>query len=132
MTSVPLTADHMSEFTEPRANPNAQFLAGDVPHHAQDNARLGGGMAVSLGSHIAGVLLFLFVIANMPDPAPSVAPREVMPTDRCVVAYNCPTCAGTLRPKTGDCCVFCSYADRPCPPIQDAGSREGRTIGETH
>lgn len=88
MTSVPLTADQMSELPEPRANPNAQFLAGDVPHHVQDNSRLGGSMAVSLGSHLAGVLLFIFVIANMPNPAPSSAPPEVMPTD--IVWLNSP------------------------------------------
>jgi hypothetical protein len=23
-----------------------------------------------------------------------------------------------LRPKTGDCCVFCSYGDMKCPPMQ--------------
>jgi hypothetical protein len=47
--------------------------------------------------------------------------HEVMPTDRCVVVYDCPACARTLRPKKGDCCVFCSYADRPCPSVQESG-----------
>src|SRR5215207_5234346 len=56
MTSVPLTAEHMSEIPEPRANPNAQFLAGDLPHLASDKSRLGGSLAVSLGSHIGGFL----------------------------------------------------------------------------
>nr|WP_281243396.1 GDCCVxC domain-containing (seleno)protein [Roseovarius lutimaris] len=23
-----------------------------------------------------------------------------------------------LRPKPGDCCVYCSYADVACPPVQ--------------
>ena len=23
-----------------------------------------------------------------------------------------------LRPKPGDCCVFCSYGSVPCPPVQ--------------
>jgi periplasmic protein TonB len=87
MTSVPLTADHMSEVPEPRANPNAQFLAGDVPH-STDATRLGSSLALSLASHIGGALLFLFVIANMPDPTPSVAPREVMPSD--IVWLNAP------------------------------------------
>ena len=48
--------------------------------------------------------------------------HEVMPTDRCVVVYDCLACTQTLKPKAGDCCVFCSYADRPCPPIQYAKS----------
>ena len=44
--------------------------------------------------------------------------HEVMPTERCVVVYDCPLCAGTLRPKAGDCCVFCSFGSVKCPPVQ--------------
>ncbi|HXA55985.1 MAG TPA: GDCCVxC domain-containing (seleno)protein [Candidatus Acidoferrum sp.] len=40
---------------------------------------------------------------------------EVIPTDRCLFFFECPGCGKVLRPKTGDCCVFCSYADRRCP-----------------
>lgn len=43
---------------------------------------------------------------------------DTMPIDRCVIAYDCPACQAVLRPKDGDCCVFCSYGDRRCPPIQ--------------
>lgn len=43
---------------------------------------------------------------------------EEMPTDACVFFYECHACGGRLRPKPGDCCVFCSYGDVPCPPIQ--------------
>lgn len=46
---------------------------------------------------------------------------ESMPTDCCVVVYDCRSCGAVLRPKPGDCCVFCSYADQPCPPVQTAG-----------
>lgn len=42
-----------------------------------------------------------------------------MPEDRCVVSYDCPACGATLRPKAGDCCVFCSYGDKRCPFVQD-------------
>jgi hypothetical protein len=38
-----------------------------------------------------------------------------MPTNRCVFSYDCPGCHATLRPKAGDCCVFCSYGDKACP-----------------
>jgi len=24
-----------------------------------------------------------------------------------------------LRPLPGDCCVYCSFGDVPCPPIQE-------------
>ncbi|WP_430623644.1 GDCCVxC domain-containing (seleno)protein [Marivirga lumbricoides] len=23
-----------------------------------------------------------------------------------------------LKPKEGDCCVYCSYGSAPCPPVQ--------------
>ena len=44
--------------------------------------------------------------------------EEEMPVDRCQFFYECTTCGVVLRPKEGDCCVFCSYADTPCPPKQ--------------
>jgi PAS domain S-box-containing protein len=31
---------------------------------------------------------------------------------------ECAGCGALLRPKPGDCCVFCSYGSVPCPPIQ--------------
>lgn len=41
-----------------------------------------------------------------------------MPEDACQFFYECPNCHTLLKPKEGDCCVFCSYGDVPCPPIQ--------------
>ncbi len=41
-----------------------------------------------------------------------------MPRDSCQFFYQCLKCKKVLRPKQGDCCVFCSYADLPCPPKQ--------------
>lgn len=46
---------------------------------------------------------------------------EVMPTDACQWFYVCPDCNARLRPKNGDCCVFCSYGSVPCPPVQIGG-----------
>lgn len=43
---------------------------------------------------------------------------ETMPTDACLYFYTCTACGGRLKPKHGDCCVFCSYGSVPCPPIQ--------------
>lgn len=43
---------------------------------------------------------------------------EIMPIDACLVVYECDDCHAMLRPKPGDCCVFCSYGSKPCPPIQ--------------
>jgi hypothetical protein len=44
--------------------------------------------------------------------------EESMPTDACQWFYECEDCKVVLRPKAGDCCVFCSYGTRKCPPIQ--------------
>jgi hypothetical protein len=43
---------------------------------------------------------------------------ETMPTDACVYFHVCVTCQALIRPKPGDCCVFCSYGSVKCPPIQ--------------
>ena len=45
---------------------------------------------------------------------------EVMPTDACVYFYECTSCHTLLRPRAGDCCVFCSYGSVRCPPIQQS------------
>lgn len=47
--------------------------------------------------------------------------QEVMPTDACQFFYECAGCKTLLRPKTGDCCVFCSYGSVACPPMQEQG-----------
>lgn len=44
---------------------------------------------------------------------------EGMPVDACRVFWTCPSCGAIARPRPGDCCVFCSYAEGPCPPEQD-------------
>jgi hypothetical protein len=47
---------------------------------------------------------------------------EIMPDDACQFFYECESCKTVLRPKDGDCCVFCSYGSEPCPPKQNASS----------
>ena len=44
--------------------------------------------------------------------------EEIMPSDACQFFYECTNCHAVLRPKEGDCCVYCSYGTVPCPPIQ--------------
>jgi hypothetical protein len=51
--------------------------------------------------------------------------RERMPTDACQFFYVCSGCGARLKPKPGDCCVFCSYGTVPCPPIQEARAGGG-------
>jgi hypothetical protein len=43
---------------------------------------------------------------------------ETMPTNACEHFYVCEGCQALLKPRSGDCCVFCSYADQACPPKQ--------------
>jgi alkylmercury lyase len=70
-------------------------------------------------------------------PACGTSKTETMPTDACQYFYDCTGCGTLLRPKSGDCCVFCSYGSVPCPPIQTSNgkplccqSSEGRMAAE--
>ncbi len=47
--------------------------------------------------------------------------NETMPCDACQFFYVCKGCGEKLKPKLGDCCVFCSYGSVPCPPVQEDG-----------
>ncbi|WP_083812764.1 GDCCVxC domain-containing (seleno)protein [Arthrobacter sp. FB24] len=42
-------------------------------------------------------------------PGPSSHPQQ---------SARCAACGVTSKPKAGDCCVFCSYGDTRCPPLQ--------------
>jgi hypothetical protein len=55
-------------------------------------------------------------------PACGHVKQETMPTDACQWFYECEHCKAVLRPKAGDCCVFCSYGTHKCPPIQADGA----------
>jgi hypothetical protein len=56
-------------------------------------------------------------------PRCGFAKSETMPTDACRFFYECEGCGAMLRPKPGDCCVFCSYGSVPCPPVQVADGK---------
>ena len=43
---------------------------------------------------------------------------ETMPSDACLIVYQCKGCDAVLHPLPGDCCIFCSYGSAPCPPVQ--------------
>ncbi|MCX6221388.1 MAG: hypothetical protein NTZ69_10400 [Bacteroidia bacterium] len=44
---------------------------------------------------------------------------EEMPLDSCQFYYECKKCKSILRPKPGDCCVYCSYGTIKCPSMQE-------------
>ena len=56
--------------------------------------------------------------SNITCPQCGYVHREKMPTNACQYYYECRACDVLLRPLAGDCCVFCSYGDVACPPIQ--------------
>lgn len=52
----------------------------------------------------------------------------IIPTTSCVPFYACDGCKKIIRAEGEDCCVFCSYGDRPCPLKKPrGGSCEGGT-----
>jgi len=53
---------------------------------------------------------------------------ETMPSDACQFFCDCANCGARLKPKSGDCCVFCSYGDVPCPPVQAIRERNEPSI----
>jgi hypothetical protein len=48
-------------------------------------------------------------------PQCGAARREEMPTDACQYFYECAGCHAILKPRSGDCCVYCSYGTVKCP-----------------
>ena len=59
--------------------------------------------------------------SDLTCPQCSFVATEFMPTDACLYFYECTNCHVLLRPKAGDCCVFCSYGSVKCPIIQARG-----------
>jgi hypothetical protein len=51
-------------------------------------------------------------------PECGAATTADMPVDACQYFFDCPACGAVLKPKSGDCCVWCSYGTVPCPPVQ--------------
>ena len=60
--------------------------------------------------------------ANLTCPHCGFEHQSEMPIDACQFFYECVQCNTVLRPKEGDCCVFCSYADTRCPMKQSAAN----------
>lgn len=65
------------------------------------------------------------LLSTITCPKCGMSKTEAMPTNACQFFYDCSGCQAVLRPKAGDCCVFCSYATVPCPPIQVDGKGSG-------
>jgi protein TonB len=70
MITVPLTAEQPLSPT-PGDSPNSRFLAGDVPHGADEKVRFGNAFGFSMGAHIGIFFLALFIASRVPAIAPT-------------------------------------------------------------
>ena len=59
------------------------------------------------------------LVSTLTCPSCGYRSTDAMPTDACQFFYDCQGCGAVLRPNAGDCCVYCSFGDVPCPPIQE-------------
>jgi hypothetical protein len=62
-------------------------------------------------------------------PICGISKSATMPIDACRLFYECTGCGTLLRPRTGDCCVFCSYGSVACPPVQRMAARRNTPSG---
>ena len=63
---------------------------------------------------MTGVVL----VSVLTCPFCGFAKSESMPADACQFYYECTHCGALLRPRHGDCCVFCTFGSVKCPPMQ--------------
>ena len=50
------------------ASPNARLLTGQTPGSEANAQRFGGAFSVSMLTHVAGLLLILFIMRDQPQP----------------------------------------------------------------
>jgi len=74
-----------------------------------------GSNAVDLALKIPSMIV---LTATLTCPHCGHKKTETMPANACVHFYECSACRTVLRPKPGDCCVFCSYGSVKCPSRQ--------------
>ena len=61
------------------------------------------------------------MMSTLTCPRCGHASMDEMPVTSCRYFYECQGCGVTLKPRPGDCCVYCSYGDVKCPPVQMGG-----------
>ena len=60
----------------------------------------------------------IILITHITCPGCGALQTEIMPEGECVQFWECPACKAKWMPENDDCCVYCSYADIPCPSAQ--------------
>ena len=61
--------------------------------------------------------------SNLTCPNCGHTEKLTMPEEECTYFYRCTVCDKLMKPHPGDCCVFCSYGDTPCPSVQEERGR---------
>ena len=59
-----------------------------------------------------------YLFSKLTCPECGHTEEQEMPENACVYFHTCSSCGVRLKAREGDCCVFCSYGDVPCPPVQ--------------
>lgn len=77
-----------------------------------------GGLQYYQNSNTLGAMIQVDLYSNITCPECQHTSTEEMPTNACQYFYECTNCSTFLKPKEGDCCVYCSFGTVPCPPIQ--------------
>jgi len=85
--------------------------------HWQRRSRLRMRVILPLSTTESG-MSEVFLESVLVCPVCGFGKLETMPTDACQFFYECSNCKTLIRPKPGDCCVFCSYGSVKCPPVQ--------------
>jgi hypothetical protein len=106
---------------------NCRLHARRVSHPARcqksHTQRIAAGGRASLSRLYLRMTMQIIAESTITCPSCGASKIETMPTDACQYFYECTACGTLLRPKQGDCCVFCSYGSVPCPPIQASESK---------
>ena len=94
-----------------------------VPLMDEQAAEFPGLPTMPLAQMLKAVRAMLDVVAKIMDsiltcPNCAVKVELKMPTDACQFFYTCRECQVTIKPLSGECCVFCSYGSVPCPSQQ--------------
>lgn len=60
----------------------------------------------------------IIALSRVTCPGCNYSEEIAMPTDYCQFFHECSRCGTLLKAKEDSCCIFCSYGDVPCPPVQ--------------
>lgn len=99
----------------------ARFGGAHDPKQQSQNRGWDGRETLDRGDGMVGDRASTQTISTIACPVCGHRESIKMPLDACQYFYDCRGCGSRLRPKPGDCCVFCSYGTAPCPPVQTSG-----------